>query len=92
MIGTNKDSEKSFELVVLVKDNQGNPTGKKKSITSDAGSDLDKFWWRYNGHNKLDKKKRKQGNAAKSEQDIKVGIKEAENYTKKVRDKRGLED
>ena len=34
---------KKFEITVVVRDKDGKPTGQKKTITSDTGSDLSKL-------------------------------------------------
>lgn len=47
-----KEQTPRFELVINVKDNSGRPTGKKKSISSNSGEDLEGFWMRHNPENK----------------------------------------
>jgi len=51
-----KDS-KLFEIVLDIKDSQGNPTGKRKSYSSDDPYKIWKFWMQYQGKPKRRKKK-----------------------------------
>lgn len=46
-----------FELVLQIRDNNGNPTGKTKSFITDNAEELDKYWQRNNGVKKGKKKK-----------------------------------
>lgn len=89
MIGTKKKEEKYFELSLCVRDNDGKPTGKYKTIEADSGDKLAKFWHRHGGDNK--RKKHKVSDAAKSD-DVQTALKEASSYTEKIRKKRRLED
>ncbi len=37
------DSHKKFEIVIAIRDKDGNPTGKKKSLSSEKPEDLSNF-------------------------------------------------
>lgn len=50
-----------FELSLIVRDSQGNPTGKRKFIATDSTDKLAAFWYRNKGHTK--KKRRDVGTA-----------------------------
>ena len=87
-IGTKKEKTQ-FELVVAMRDRNGNYTGSTKSISSDSGYDISNFWDR-NSHNPNKNKKRNSAAAGKPQ--IDAALKEAENYTRMIRRKRKLED
>lgn len=46
-----------FELVLQIRDHNGNPTGKTKSFVCDSAEELDKYYERNNGSKKKKKKK-----------------------------------
>lgn len=88
-IGANTKTNKTFELVLQVRDKDGAPTGKTKQYFTDDPVKLHRFFIRNSGWSK---KKRKKADAAKSHKEVEHGLKEAENYTKIIRRKRKLED
>ncbi len=51
---------KTFELMIQIKDHQGNPTGRTKTIATDEPSKLAYFWYR----NRAPQKKKKGKNNA----------------------------
>ncbi len=69
-IGSQTKTEKSFELVVIVRDNKGNPTGRRKSFTCDTPQELEELWIKNNGVTK--KRKRHKVEAATKEEAEKV--------------------
>lgn len=89
-IGSNKKSNNSFEIVLDVKDKEGNPTGIKKTFSTDDSFKLHQFWIRNSGTNK--KKKKKKTEAASTVREINDALKEIDNYVKIVRNKKGLEE
>lgn len=80
---------KSFELVMALRDKQGNPTGITKSFQTDDVSKLHEFWIRNSGQ---PKKKKKRNTDAATGNDVANAVKEAEHYTNNIREKRNLED
>lgn len=87
-IGNFNKKEFDFELVILVRDRNGNPTGKKKYFGTNSPEELETIWIR----NSMKKKKKKKGGAAKTEKEIKVAIQEASAHIEKIRKSRKLED
>jgi len=87
----NASAFKTFELVVQVKDIEGNPTGDTKSFVTNEASKLHQFWLRNSGKPKKKKKNKDIGPASNTRQ-IEEGLKEVENYVKIVRSNRKLED
>jgi len=88
-IGSKGKIEKhTFELVVEIKDNEGKPTGVKKSYGTDDAVRLHRFWLRNSGSIK---KKRKKADAAQGK-DVDAALKEVETHTNKIRQQRKLED
>ena len=89
-IGTDKQQKNRFELVVQMRDNNGNSLGKTKTFVTDSPSELELLWNRNSG--KVKKKKRQKTEAAQTEADIKIALKETENHIEKIRKARKLED
>ena len=89
-IGSNIKTPSIFELVIELKDKDGNPTGIKKSYQTNDASKLSDFWIRNNGIDK--KKKRKKSDTVSSKDDINSAIKEIDNYTNKIRKEKDLND
>ena len=88
-IGSGKKQKSSFEIVVELKDKEGNPTGVKKYYQTDDSSKLHQFWIRNCG---TTKKKKRKSEVATRQEDIKDAVKEIDTYTSKIRKKRNLED
>lgn len=88
-IGSENTKGSSFELVIQVRDSQGNPTGKTKTFVTDKAEELELF---YNRNSGKFKKKKKKVEAATTEKEIKEGLKEVESHIEKIRKKRKLED
>lgn len=88
-IGSEIKKSNTFELVVLVRDNEGLPTGKKKAFVTDSPAEMELLWNRNSGRVK---KKRKKVAAAKMESEIKVAIHEANAHIEKIRKQRRLEE
>lgn len=78
-IGSEIKQSRRFELVMHVRDSQGNITGRKKSIETDSAQDLESFFVR----NSVVKKKKKKVAAAKTAEEINEAVKEMKNYTTK---------
>lgn len=53
---------RSYELVLVVRDPKGNPTGRTKSIKTDDANELAAFWDSYQITPKKKKKKKKKKN------------------------------
>lgn len=87
-LGSNLKTNRSFELVLQVRDSNGLPTGKTKSYDTDDAVKLHTFWVR----NSPKMKKKKKNKAAKSTKEINTALAEAESHTKMIRRKRKLED
>lgn len=90
-IGSDVVKSKAFELVIQVKDNQGKQTGKVKYYSSDTPQGIADLWVRNNGI----KTKRRRKNieaAAKTQEEIADGIKQANAYIEKIRKQKNLED
>jgi hypothetical protein len=64
-IGSETQQSKAFELVIQVRDNKGNATGRTKSFYADNGNELEELWIKNNGVTK--KRKR----LKKSEEEVK---------------------
>tara|TARA_R110000824_G_scaffold327224_1_gene514128 strand:+ start:888 stop:1169 length:282 start_codon:yes stop_codon:yes gene_type:complete len=79
-IGSSKQTNKTFEITLLVKDNQGNSTGFKKNYTTDDPVKLSNFWNCYSGVHKKKKRKTK----AATGQEVNRGLKEAAEYADKI--------
>jgi hypothetical protein len=88
-IGSEVRKTNRFELVVLVRDNEGLPTGKKKTFVTESPDELELLWNRNSGRVK---KKRKKVNAAKTEKEIQTAVQEVSNHIEKIRKQRRLED
>lgn len=88
-IGSEQKQDCRFELVIQVRDSQGNPTGKTKSFYTDKADELELFFNRNAGKGR---KKKKKAEAAVSEKEIKDGLKEVESHIEKIRKKKQLED
>lgn len=84
-----KKEKPRFELVILLKDSEGIPTGKRKSFTAEDGPTLARHWSTNNG---LVKKKKKKIKAAKTEKEITEGLEEMVSYVEKIRKNKRLED
>ena len=54
MFDKNKQQKSKFEIVLVVRDKDGNPTGERKNVSTNNISDVSKF---YEGH-KAKKKRR----------------------------------
>jgi len=89
-IGSKKEDKKNFEIVIELKDKEGNPTGVKKYYQTDDSSKLHQFWTRNTGS--IKKKKKRKSEAISNKEDIKQALKEVDTYTSKVRKQRNLED
>jgi len=59
-----KQDSKNFELVLCVKDAQGNPTGQRKVLRSDDAGAISDFYLKYQGKPRRNKRRT---SAAKSE-------------------------
>tara|TARA_B100000686_G_C16113034_1_gene628848 strand:- start:243 stop:446 length:204 start_codon:yes stop_codon:yes gene_type:complete len=57
------DNNKNFEITIIVRDKNGNPTGQRKTISSDNSSDL----YNFVESNKPRKKRRRKKNQKKNE-------------------------
>lgn len=57
-----------FELVLQVRDNAGNPTGKTKSFVTDSPEELDRYFERNSGMKKVKNKKKKDVEVKKQEE------------------------
>jgi len=53
------DYEPTFELTLLVRDSQGNPTSKKKTFKGDSAEDLWKFYMNNKGKPRHKKRRNK---------------------------------
>ena len=87
-IGSEQKVNKSFELVLQVRDREGKPTGQKKSYSTEDAVALHRFWVR----NSPKLKKKKKSKAAKTTKEVNDALKEVEQHTKMIRRKRKLED
>ena len=56
MIGNNKNTRNKFELVLVVRDKEGNPTGQKRAVSTDNVSEVSKL---YEGNSRRDKRRNK---------------------------------
>lgn len=83
-----KKEKPRFELVILLKDSEGIPTGRRKSFVAEDGATLAKHWSTNNGL----KKKKKKAKAAKTEKEIAEGLQEMVGYVEKIRKNKRLED
>jgi len=79
-----------FELVMKVRDSQGNMTDKIKSYSTNDASKLHGFWVR-NSHIDI-KNKKKKAKIAKTDKEITQALSEIEQHTSVIRRKRKLED
>lgn len=70
----NNDSNHDFELVMCVRDSQGNLTDKKKSFSTDSPAKLSQFYFRMAGVRK--KKPKKDLGALPSSKDVKTVMKD----------------
>ena len=89
MIGTHTDHGSTFELSLMIRDSKGNPTGLRKSISTDSAPELSDFWLRFKGK----PKKRKRRKAEKKEhipskQEASKIVAETKDYGKEDLDKR----
>jgi len=75
----------TYEIVVQIRDAQGNPTGKTKSFSSDYPDKISNFWHRM--HGKPKRKRRKEGALPKGKEADKLA-KEAGQYAKSKQQKR----
>tara|TARA_R110002051_G_scaffold322194_1_gene412025 strand:+ start:5464 stop:5694 length:231 start_codon:yes stop_codon:yes gene_type:complete len=57
------DSNKNFEITIIVRDKDGKPTGRKKTISSDNSSDV----YNFVESNRPRKKRRRKKNQKKNE-------------------------
>ena len=88
-IGSEEKQEYQFELVIQVRDAQGNPTGKTKSFLTNKAEELESYYNRNSGRLK---KKKKKIEAATTDKQITEGLKEVENHIQKIRKQKQLED
>lgn len=88
-IGSDQKQDYQFELVIQVRDAQGNPTGKTKSFLTNKAEELESYYNRNSGRLK---KKKKKVEAATSEKQITEGLKEIAQHIEKIRKQRKLED
>ena len=61
-----------FELVLQVRDHNGNPTGKTKSFVTDQAEELERYYERNNGTKKVKKKKKVIGKEEVKSEEVKV--------------------
>ncbi len=85
-----KEKTSKFELVLQVRDAQGNVTGRTKSFVADDGPNLEKHF--INNTVSGAKKKKKAIAPAKTTKEIEYGLKETETHIEKIRKARRLED
>ena len=83
-----KQPNKSFELVLQVKDRNGKSTGRTKSYSTEDPVSLHNWFVR----NSPKTKKKKKVKAAKTTKEVNEALTEAEQHTKMIRRKRKLED
>lgn len=88
---TSKSVSKNFELVLLVRDTNGTPTGKTKSYSSDVASDVFNFLVRNTTKAKPTGSQNK-SKPAKTDKQIVEAIVEVENYVKILRKSKKLDD
>jgi hypothetical protein len=88
-IGSDQKQDYQFELVIQVRDAQGNPTGKTKSFLTNKAEELESYYNRNSGRLK---KKKKKIEAATTDKQITEGLKEVENHIQKIRKQKQLED
>ena len=56
MFDKNKQQKSKFEIGLVVRDKEGNPTGERKNVSTNNISDVSKF---YEGHKAKKKRKRR---------------------------------
>ena len=56
MIGKNKKKRNKFEIVLIVRDKEGNPTGRKRAVSTNDISEVSKF---YEGNSRKKKRRNK---------------------------------
>jgi len=88
-IGSNEHTKPSFELVLQVRNKQGEITGKTKSFSTDNSSDLERFFVR---NSSVVKKNKKNIKVAQTKDEINQALKEVTKHTEKIRKQKGLED
>ena len=70
-----KEPSKSFEINLVVRDAEGNPTGQRKSLATNDSNKLYDFWMKYQGKprkkNKNKTKKESLPNARQADQILK---------------------
>ncbi len=66
-----KEDTKLFEIDLVIKDSQGNPTNKRRSFSSDDASRIWEFWMRYQGKPKKRRRKTKAATAKEAEKLLK---------------------
>ncbi len=67
----NFNNSHTFEIVIDILDMYGNPTGKKKNISSDKADKISEFWNRNRGHRRK-KRSKIDDSAASKEQASKI--------------------
>jgi Tfp pilus assembly protein PilE len=88
-IGSEQKQDYQFELVIQVRDAQGNPTGKTKAFLTNKADELETYYNRNSGRLK---KKKKKAEAATTDKQVTEGLKEVENHIQKIRKQKKLED
>ncbi len=88
-IGSEEKQDYQFELVIQVRDAQGNPTGKTKSFLTNKADELETYYNRNSGRLK---KKKKKVEAATTDKQITEGLKEISHHIEKIRKQKQLED
>jgi hypothetical protein len=89
-IGSETQKSKQFELVIQVRDNKGNCTGKTKSFFTDDSKQLEELWIKNNGVVK--KRRRKKAEAATTKNEVNNAIKQVNGYVEKIRKKKEMEE
>ena len=65
LFNNKRDHHKKFEIVIAVRDKDGNPTGKKKSLSSEKPEDLSSFIEKNKPRRKKKKRNRNRKNIKK---------------------------
>lgn len=88
-IGSDTQKNKTFELVIQVRDNKGNCLGRTKSFETESATELEEIWTRNNG---IVKKRKKRKTEAAKKHEVEDAVKQATGYVEKIKKNKKLKD
>lgn len=91
-LGSEIKQSNEFELVIQVRDNNGNATGRKKSFVTNDAAELELLWNKHSYKKPRQKSKKKPAaKAAFTDSEISHALEEVESHVQQIRKERRLD-